>query len=78
MNLPTVAFKVGRNVRRRRMERGISQLKLAVDTWGAGNSARLSKIENGQACTLENLNAVAATLGCQLRDLMPSNDNEEK
>lgn len=78
MTLPSVSYRVGRIVRRRRMDAGISQLRLSIDTWGNGNAARMSKIEDGHACTLENLNAVASALGCQLRDLMPSNDNEEK
>lgn len=76
MILRSVSYRVGCVVRRKRMDAGITQLALSVTVWGAGNASRMSKIEKGEACTLENLNAVASALGCNLRDLMPANDTK--
>ncbi len=65
-----ITVRVGELVRARRLELGMSQLELAVAA-GLSVQAQVQKIEHGQRCTLENLEAIAGVLGIELRELIP-------
>lgn len=68
--LPTISARVGERVRARREALAMSQLEVN-QACGWGFQSRVAKIERGDACTLDNLNAVATVLGVELRELIP-------
>jgi DNA-binding Xre family transcriptional regulator len=66
-----LSTRVGRNLKRLRLQRGWSQLQLAVNTPGVGVKT-VQKLESGKGAKvkLAALDALAQALECTVQDLL--------
>lgn len=69
--LPTITTQVGARVRMRRLTLAMTQRELALACGLGGGQSLIHKMECGERCTLDNLNAVAAAMGIGLKELIP-------
>lgn len=61
---------IGERVRKLREAAELNQTELAAKA-GLSSGSRVSKIERGESCTIDNLAAIADALDIQLKELVP-------
>lgn len=67
---PTLAAQAGKLVRAARDKAELTTRELA-DLCGWTEGSRVTKIERGQGCSLDNLAVVARALKIELKELVP-------